>query len=174
MVTGASEGVELTVLLPNSPGARRDAELAFSPRHAASTCAAIGATIRQTRLGVSITESDVLGGDFSGEVDVDFFGGQQPSSGGRTFPLLRLRRAFATVTWQNVRPAIHLPFGQESLPLPLDVRRFLMLLAPAVSLLGTVDLMSWSLQAFFYRRIRIRYPHDDFVLLSLAAHRRLR
>ena len=75
---------------------------------------AIGGAIRQTRLGVSITESDVLGGDFSGEVDVDFFGGQQPSSGGRTFPLLRLRRAFATVTWQNVRPTVQLLFGQES------------------------------------------------------------
>src|SRR5437667_3788812 len=75
---------------------------------------AIGGAIRQTRLGVSITESDVLGGDFSGEVDVDFFGGQQPSSGGRTFPLMRLRRAFATVTWQNVRPTVQLLFGQES------------------------------------------------------------
>jgi hypothetical protein len=75
---------------------------------------AIGAAIRQTRLGVSITDSDVLGGDFSGEVDVDFFGGQQASSGGRTFPVLRLRRAFATVSWQNVRPTVQLLFGQES------------------------------------------------------------
>src|SRR6266545_2010534 len=40
---------------------------------------AIGGTIRQTRLGVLVTEPDVLHGSFAGEVDVDFFGGQQPS-----------------------------------------------------------------------------------------------
>lgn len=69
-----------------------------------------GGAIRQTRLGVLVTDPDVLGGSFSGEVDVDFFGGQQPSSGGRTFPLLRLRRAVGTVHWQYA----HLLFGQES------------------------------------------------------------
>ena len=52
-----------------------------------------GATIRQTRLGVFVTDPDVLHGNFTGEVDVDFFGGQEPSAGGRTFPLVRLRRA---------------------------------------------------------------------------------
>lgn len=75
---------------------------------------AAGGTIRQTRLGVLLAEPGVLGGDFSGEVDVDFFGGQQASSGGRTFPLLRLRRAVATVSWQNVIPHMELLIGQES------------------------------------------------------------
>src|SRR5439155_9880157 len=53
------------------------------------SASAIGGTIRQTRLGLLVTDPDVLRGSFSGEVDVDFYGGQQPSSGGRTFPLLR-------------------------------------------------------------------------------------
>jgi len=70
----------------------------------------IGGTIRQTRLGLLVTDPDVLHGSFSGEVDVDFFGGQQPSSGGRTFPLLRLRRAVGIVSW----PHAQLLFGQES------------------------------------------------------------
>ena len=48
---------------------------------------AVGGTVRQTRLGLLMTDPDVLHGSFAGEVDVDFFGGQQPSSGGRTFPL---------------------------------------------------------------------------------------
>jgi hypothetical protein len=74
---------------------------------------ATGGTIRQTRLGMLLTEPNVLGGDFTGEIDADFFGGQQASSGGRTFPLLRLRRAVATVTWQNVQPTIQLLIGQE-------------------------------------------------------------
>src|SRR5207247_11179515 len=43
------------------------------------------ATMRQTRLGVLVTDPQVLGGSFSGEVDVDFFGGQQSAPGNRTF-----------------------------------------------------------------------------------------
>src|SRR5207302_2414616 len=74
------------------------------------SASAIGGTIRQTRLGVLVTDPDVLRGSFSGEVDVDFYGGQQPSSGGRTFPLLRLRRAVGIVSW----PHAQILFGQES------------------------------------------------------------
>ena len=55
----------------------------------------LGLAIRQTTLGLVLTSRDVLGGQFTGDVDVDFFGGQQPSSGGRTFPLLRIRTARA-------------------------------------------------------------------------------
>src|SRR5947208_12618534 len=71
---------------------------------------AVGGTIRQTRLGLLVTEPDVLRGSFSGEVDLDFFDGQQPSSGGRTFPLVRLRRAVGIVPWAPAQPL----FGQES------------------------------------------------------------
>jgi hypothetical protein len=70
----------------------------------------LGATIRQTRLGIAVTDPSVLGGSFAGEIDADFFGGQQPSSGGRTFPLLRLRRATGTLSW----PHLQVLFGQES------------------------------------------------------------
>jgi hypothetical protein len=73
------------------------------------------ATLRQTRLGVLVTDPEVLGGSFSGEVDVDFFGGQQPAPGNRTFPLLRLRRALGTIEWTHLR----LMIGQET-PLVSD------------------------------------------------------
>src|SRR6266496_3028133 len=79
---------------------------------------AVGGTLRQTRLGVLVTDPDVLRGSFSGEVDLDFFGGQQPSTGGRTFPLVRLRRAVGIVSW----PHAQLLFGQES---PLVAERSL-------------------------------------------------
>ncbi len=62
---------------------------------------ALGLAIRQTSLGAVLTARDVLGGRFVGDIDVDFFGGQQPSSGGRTFPLLRLRTARGAVRWTN-------------------------------------------------------------------------
>ena len=61
----------------------------------------VGLAIRQTVLGMSVTARDVLGGSFTGTLDVDFFGGQQPSSGGRTFPLLRLRTAHGAVRWTH-------------------------------------------------------------------------
>jgi hypothetical protein len=70
----------------------------------------IGMAIRQTRLGLAASVADVLGGNFNGDLDVDFYGGQQPSSGGRTFPLLRLRTARGFVRWSNAE----LMIGQES------------------------------------------------------------
>jgi hypothetical protein len=68
-----------------------------------------GGTLRQTRLRLFVTEPDVLRGSAAAELDVDFFGGQPPA-GGRTFPVLRMRRAIATVSWAHAE----LMFGQES------------------------------------------------------------
>ena len=70
----------------------------------------VGMSIRQTRLGLAVRSNEVLGGAFIGDVDLDFYGGQQPSNGGRTFPLVRLRTARALVRWPNA----HLLVGQES------------------------------------------------------------
>ena len=75
-----------------------------------------GMAIRQTRLGLVVTVPQALGGSFTGDVDVDFYGGQVPSGGGRTFPLLRLRTARGTLRWTHV----NLMVGQES-PLISDV-----------------------------------------------------
>lgn len=68
-----------------------------------------GGTMRQSRLRLRVTESDVLRGAGGAELDVDFFGGQPPA-GGRTFPVLRLRRAIATVAWTHTE----LLLGQET------------------------------------------------------------
>src|SRR5512146_685918 len=76
----------------------------------ATDAGGVGGTIRQTRLGIFVSDPDVLGGSFSGEVDADFYCGQQPSSGDRTFPLLRVRRAVGTLQWAHAQ----LLFGQES------------------------------------------------------------
>jgi hypothetical protein len=70
----------------------------------------VGLAIRQTTLGIVLTSRDVLGGQFVGDLDVDFFGGQQPSSGGRTFPLLRIRTARGAVRWKHGE----LMIGQET------------------------------------------------------------
>ena len=61
----------------------------------------MGMSIRQTRLGLAFTAAEIAGGTFHGDIDADFFGGQQPSSGGRTFPLVRLRTARGTLNWKH-------------------------------------------------------------------------
>ncbi len=73
----------------------------------------LGAAVRQTRLRVDVRHESVLGGRLFGALDGDFFGGQQPSNGGRTHPLLRLRRAFAEIRW----PGGTVLVGQEAPPL---------------------------------------------------------
>lgn len=71
------------------------------------------ATVRQSRVTVLGSVPEFAGGALTGELDVDFYGGQQPSTGGRTFPLLRIRRAFAELVW----PRAALLVGQESPPI---------------------------------------------------------
>jgi hypothetical protein len=70
----------------------------------------VGMAVRQTTLGLAVTVPEVLGGAFAGDVDVDFYGGQMASSGGRTFPLLRIRTARGFVRWTHAT----LMIGQES------------------------------------------------------------
>jgi hypothetical protein len=75
--------------------------------------AGAGATLRQTRVQARAFAAGVAGGDFTAEVDVDFWGGQQPSNGGRTFPLLRIRRAWARMDWDRFQVLA----GQEAPPI---------------------------------------------------------
>ena len=73
----------------------------------------LGASVRQTRVRIEVRHPDILGAAFFGELDADFFGGQQPSTGGRTHPVLRLRRAIAELRWSR----FELLAGQEAPPL---------------------------------------------------------
>ena len=76
---------------------------------------ASGGTVRQSRVTVTALVPEFARGALRGELDVDFYGGQQPSSGGRTFPLLRIRRAFAELTWNRLALLV----GQESPPIAM-------------------------------------------------------
>jgi hypothetical protein len=75
-----------------------------------------GMAIRHTMLGLTVSGAEALGGAFTGDLDLDFHGGQMPSGGGRTFPLLRLRTARAMVHWSGAS----LMIGQET-PLISDL-----------------------------------------------------
>lgn len=69
----------------------------------------IGGSVRQTTLSGVLFAPRVLGGAFTGDVNADFYGGQQASPGGRHFPLVRLRNARGTLRWQNAE----LMIGQD-------------------------------------------------------------
>lgn len=73
----------------------------------------VGGSIRQTRATVRAFLPELGGAEWNAELDADFFGGQQPSNGGRTFPLLRIRRAWLEGTWSRFALLI----GQEAPPI---------------------------------------------------------
>jgi hypothetical protein len=91
----------------------------------------IGMTLRQTTLGLALSADDLFGADFTGDLDLDFYGGQIPSSGGRAFPLLRVRTARGILAWDR----IEILFGQEQ---------------PLVAGLNPVSLASVGLPGFSY------------------------
>ncbi|HUC39629.1 MAG TPA: hypothetical protein VMR92_02250, partial [Gemmatimonadales bacterium] len=68
------------------------------------------ATVRQTRVGALLTDPDVLGGTFTGELDLDFYGGQLATFSNRTFPVLRVRRAIGVMQWTHMQVLV----GQEA------------------------------------------------------------
>jgi hypothetical protein len=73
----------------------------------------LSGTARQTRVTLAVRSESVLGGRLSGELDLDFFGGQQPSTGGRTHPLPRIRRAYGELRWSYATVLV----GQEAPPI---------------------------------------------------------
>ena len=68
-----------------------------------------GLSARQTTLGLIVSVADVLGGELIGDVHADFFSVQQPGSGGRVAPTMRLRTLKALVRWPNAELLV----GQE-------------------------------------------------------------
>jgi hypothetical protein len=88
-------------------------QFAVPPTGAGGSVSTTSATVRQSRVRLLGLVPEFAGGALSGELDVDFYGGQQPSTGGRTFPLLRIRRAFAELVWARAALLV----GQESPPI---------------------------------------------------------
>lgn len=61
---------------------------------------ALGLSLRQTRIGVGVGVDSVLGGSFTGELDVDFFGGGVAApSDAYPSPEPRLRSAWMQLAW---------------------------------------------------------------------------
>ena len=102
----------------------------------------LGGAIRQTRLGIALSGARALGADLSGDLQLDFYGGQLASAGGRTRPVLRIRTATLRVDW----PHIGLLAGQESpLVAPLNPVSFAATGTPGFA--GAGNLWLWIPQA---------------------------
>lgn len=118
----------------------------------------LGASIRQTTLTGTAFVPRVLGGQFRGDVTVDFFGGQPqpspgaaPNPGGRHFPLVRLRTARGMLRWNDVEVMV----GQDG-PLVSGVEP-VSLAAIGVSEFGTAgNLWLWLPQ------VRVSVDHPVF------------
>lgn len=120
-----------------------------------------GFAIRQTTLTLALTAPDVLGGDFTGDLDADFYGGQFPSAGGRTHPVLRIRTARAIVDWPNAQ----LMVGQEQpLIAGLDPVSLSSVGVPLFSYAGNLWLWLPQIRAGWHTNGRLRVGVQGAVL----------
>jgi hypothetical protein len=87
-----------------------DPTFVASPQDAGLPNAHLAAQVRQTRLGLAVTGASALGAAVSADLQLDFYGGQQPSTGGRTFPVPRIRTAVVRLDWRHAELLI----GQET------------------------------------------------------------
>jgi hypothetical protein len=100
---------------------------------------AFGVTVRQTRLGAVVTVDGVLGGRFSGDFEMDFFGGVQNGPGDRRlFPEPRMRTTSARLHW----PRTEIMVGME-VPLVSELNPVSLAASGIPLFSGTGNLWNW-------------------------------
>lgn len=118
----------------------------------------LGATLRQTLLGIEATGPKVFGARSSANVEIDFAGGSPTTSYGITSGLLRLRTAGVHLDWKTT--SLHIaqdtPFFS-----PLSPTSYASVLEPAMSWSG--NLWVWTPQIELERRFALR-EHSLLVL----------
>jgi len=150
-----------TVLVPPSPGSTPP------------TNSALGVTLRQTRLGAATSIDNVAGATFTGDVDIDFFGGVQNGAGDRRlFPELRMRTARARLLW----PHTELMFGSDT-PLISDLNPLSLAAVGIPDFSGAGNLWNWLGQVRVTQEIgslgigggRIRWAIQGALMTPYAA-----
>ena len=103
------------------------------------TNSALGITLRQTRLGAATSVDNVAGATFTGDIDVDFFGGVQTGAGDRRlFPEPRMRTARARLIWSHTE----LMMGSDS-PLISDLNPLSLASVGIPDFSGAGNLWNW-------------------------------
>jgi hypothetical protein len=119
----------------------------------------VGATLRQTILGVSATGPKIFGAHSSANAEIDFAGGSPTTSYGVTAGLVRLRTAQVNLDWQKT--SLHI--GQDT-PFfsPLSPTSYATMLEPAMSWSG--NLWVWTPQIELEHRLTLK--PDSFLVLQ--------
>ena len=119
----------------------------------------LGATFRQTELGLSVMGPDWEGAHIRGDVQMDFAGGFPATPNGAVFGLARLRTGTARLDWSNTS----LVAGQD-VPIfsPLSPTSVATLALPGFAYMG--NLWTWVPQL----RVEHRVPLSDRSNISLS------
>lgn len=95
----------------------------------------VGLSVRQSSLGFIVTAPNILGAAFTGDMDLDFYGGQNDGS---TSPIIRLAVTRAWLRWKRAEVMV----GQDGpLVSPLNPRSLASIGAPGFSTTG--NLWAW-------------------------------
>jgi hypothetical protein len=109
----------------------------------------VGATFRQSILGLQMIGPTIANGRTSASISVDFFGGYPQTHYGTTNGVMRLREAFARIDWDKTSVIV----GQEApIIAPLSPTSYATLAEPAFSWAG--NLWVWTPQAVVEQRFR--------------------
>jgi hypothetical protein len=139
------------IILLNAFSTRGMADIPDLPNRAFSTTSpgSIGATFRQSILGLQVIGPTIANGRTSAGVSVDFFGGHPQTHFGTTNGLMRLREAYARIDWDKTTLLV----GQQApIIAPLSPTSFATLAEPAFSWAG--NLWVWTPQAVVEQRFR--------------------
>jgi hypothetical protein len=133
-------------------------DYAQSPAAGTTSQAGLGATLRQTEIGLEIFGPTVAGAKTSANVQFDFAGGFPASPNGVNFGIARLQTAGVRLDWRDTSVIA----GQDSLFIsPLSPTSFASLATPALAYSG--NLWGWTPQI----RVEHRFDLADQQRLTL-------
>jgi len=130
------------------------------PAGAGTPRASIGATLRQSEIGLEIFGPTLAGAKASADVQFDFSGGFPATGNGVNFGIVRLQTASLRLNWQHTSVVA----GQDSLFIsPLAPTSFASLATPAFAFGG--NLWGWTPQL----RVEHRFSISDQQTVSVQA-----
>jgi hypothetical protein len=130
------------------------------PVPAGSPLATLGATLRQSEVGLEIFGPDLAGARTSADVQMDFAGGFPGTGNGVNFGIVRLQTASVRLDWEHTSVVA----GQDSLFIsPLSPTSFASLATPAFAFAG--NLWGWTPQL----RVEHRFAISDEQNVTIQA-----
>ena len=130
------------------------------PVDPASPLASIGATLRQSEIGLEVFGPNVAGAKTSADIQMDFAGGFPATGNGVNFGIARLQTASVRLDWEHTSVVA----GQDSLFIsPLSPTSFASLATPTFGYAG--NLWAWTPQL----RVEHRFALSDQQTVTVQA-----